>query len=57
MRVGRAYKEIIQLASEKDADLVIMAVRGRNALDLAVFGSTIYRVFQLGTCPVLAIHP
>ena len=57
MRVGRAYKEIIQLASEKDADLVIMAVRGRNALDLAVFGSTIYRVIQLGTCPVLATHP
>lgn len=57
VRVGRAYKEIIQLASEKDADLVIMAVRGRNALDLAVFGSTIYRVIQLGTCPVLAIHP
>jgi len=56
-RVGRAYKEIIQLASEKDADLVIMAVRGRNALDLAVFGSTIYRVIQLGNCPVLAIHP
>jgi len=57
VRVGRAYKEIIQLASERDADLVIMAVRGRNALDLAVFGSTIYRMFQLGTCPVLAIHP
>ena len=57
MRVGRAYKEIIHLASEKDADLVIMAVRGRNTLDLAVFGSTINRVIQLGTCPVLAIHP
>ncbi len=57
LRVGRAYKEIIQLASERDADLVIMAVRGRNASDLAVFGSTIYRVSQLGSCPVLAIHP
>jgi nucleotide-binding universal stress UspA family protein len=56
VRIGRAYKEIIQLACEKDADLVIMAVRGRNALDLAVFGSTTYRVIQLGTCPVLAVH-
>jgi len=56
-RVGRAYKAIIQLASEKGAEVVITAVRGRNALDLAVFGSTIYRVIQLGTCPVLAIHP
>jgi len=56
VRIGRAYKEIIQLACEKDADLVIMAVRGRNVLDLAVFGSTTYRVIQLGTCPVLAVH-
>ena len=56
VRIGRAYEEIIQLACEKEADLVIMAVRGRDALDLAVFGSTTYRVIQLGTCPVLAVH-
>jgi nucleotide-binding universal stress UspA family protein len=55
VRVGRAYKEIIQVAAEREADLVIMAVRGRNALDLAVFGSTTYRVIQLGGCPVLAV--
>jgi nucleotide-binding universal stress UspA family protein len=56
VRTGTAYREIIQLASEMEADLVVMAVRGRNALDLAVFGSTTYRVIQLGTCPVLAVH-
>jgi nucleotide-binding universal stress UspA family protein len=31
-------------------------VRGRGALDRAVFGSTTYRVMQLGSCPVLAVH-
>jgi nucleotide-binding universal stress UspA family protein len=56
VRVGRAYEQIIQLALETQAELVIMAVRGRNALDLAVFGSTTYRVIQLGSCPVLAVH-
>ena len=56
VRTGRAYQEIVQLASEMDADLVIVAVRGRNALDLVVFGSTTYRVIQLGTFPVLAVH-
>jgi nucleotide-binding universal stress UspA family protein len=56
VRIGRAYEQIIQLALESQADLVIMAVRGRNALDLAVFGSTTYRVIQLGPCPVLAVH-
>jgi len=56
VRIGKPYKEIIRLAREKNADLVVLAVRGRNALDLAVFGSTTYRVIQLGTCPVLAVH-
>lgn len=56
VRSGKAYKEILRLAREKDADLVVLAVRGRNSLDLAVFGSTTYRVIQLGTSPVLAVH-
>jgi nucleotide-binding universal stress UspA family protein len=33
-----------------------MGVCGRNALALAVFGSTTYRVIQLGPRPVLAVH-
>ena len=56
VRIGRAYQQIIQLALEIQADLLIMAVQGRNALDLAVFGSTTYRVIQLGSWPVLAVH-
>jgi len=56
VRIGRAYQQIIELALETQADLLIMAVRGRNAVDLAVFGSTTYRVIQLGPCPVLAVH-
>jgi nucleotide-binding universal stress UspA family protein len=54
--VGEPYQQIIQFARETQADLVTMAVRGRGALDLAVFGSTTYRVLQLGPCPVLAVH-
>jgi len=56
VRIGRAYQQIIPLALEMQADLLIMAVRGRSALDLAVFGSTTYRVIQLGSCPVLAVY-
>ncbi len=56
VRVGKPYQEIIQLALESQADLVIMGVRGRNALDLALFGSTTHRVIQLGPSPVLAVH-
>ena len=56
VRKGTAYEQIIHLASEMRADVVVMAVRGRGALDLAVFGSTSYRVMQLGPSPVLAVH-
>jgi nucleotide-binding universal stress UspA family protein len=56
VRIGKPYREIIQLALEMQSDLVTMGVRGRGALDLAVFGSTTYRVMQLGPCPVLTAH-
>lgn len=54
--LGKPYQEIIQLALESQTDLVVMGVRGRNALDLALFGSTTHRVIQLGSCPILAVH-
>jgi len=56
VRVGKPYQEIIQLATESQTDLVVMGVRGRSGLDLALFGSTTHRVIQLGPCPVLAVH-
>lgn len=56
VRIGKPYREIIQFAEEAQTDVVSMGVRGRGALDLAVFGSTTYRVTQLGPCPVLTTH-
>ncbi len=53
VRIGKPYQQIIDFALEEQIDMVTMGVRGRGALDLAVFGSTTYRVIQLGPCPVL----
>lgn len=55
VRVGKPYEQIVQLAHEIKADLIVMGVRGRNALDLVLFGSTTQRVLQLGSCPVLVV--
>lgn len=55
VRLGKPYWEIIQLAIESQTDLVVMGVRGRGALDVAVFGSTTHRVLQIGPCPVLSV--
>jgi len=55
VRLGRAYREILDLAAEKQPDLIVTGVRGRNSLDLAVFRSTTYRVIQLYPGPVLTV--
>jgi nucleotide-binding universal stress UspA family protein len=55
VRVGKPYQPIIQFVVEAQIDMVTMGVSGRGALDLAVFGSTTYRMIQLGPCPVLAV--
>ena len=56
VRTGSPYQQIIEHAREAHIELVILGVRGAGALDRAVFGSTTYRVIQLGPCPVLAVH-
>ncbi len=56
VRIGKPYQQIIQFASDAQIDVVVMAVRGRGAMDLAVFGSTTQRFLQLGPCPALVIH-
>ncbi len=56
VRIGKPYRQIIQFAEEEQIDMVAMGVHGRGSLDLAVFGSTTYRVMQLGPCPVLAVR-
>lgn len=56
VRFGKPYEEIVRHAGEAQTSLIVMTARGGDALDRAVFGSTTYRVIQLGPCPVLAVH-
>jgi nucleotide-binding universal stress UspA family protein len=56
VRFGKPYEGIVRYATEAQASLIIMTARGGDVLDRAVFGSTTYRVIQLGPCPVLAVH-
>jgi nucleotide-binding universal stress UspA family protein len=53
---GRAYREILQIADEEGANLIVMGVRGRGAMDRFVFGSTTYHVIRRAACPVLTLH-
>jgi nucleotide-binding universal stress UspA family protein len=56
VKFGKPYEKIVRYATEAKSSLIIMTARGGDAVDRAVFGSTTYRVVQLGPCPVLAVH-
>jgi nucleotide-binding universal stress UspA family protein len=53
---GRAYREILRQATERQANLIVMGVQGRGALDLLVFGSTTHHVIRASACPVLIVR-
>jgi nucleotide-binding universal stress UspA family protein len=53
---GKPYREILGIASDDDADLIVMGVHGRNAIDLMLFGSTTNQVVRRATCPMLTLR-
>jgi nucleotide-binding universal stress UspA family protein len=52
---GPPGDELVRLATERSADLIVLGVRRRNALDLVLFGSTARRVLRDGRWPVLTV--
>ena len=56
MRGGTPYREILRLAAEREADLIVLGVHGRTAADLFFFGSTTNHVIREAGCPVLTIR-
>ena len=55
--VGRAYKEILRIAAEQRADMIVMGTRGHGAIGRMLFGSTSHHVVRAATCPVVTIRP
>jgi nucleotide-binding universal stress UspA family protein len=56
LRNGKPYVQILNVAAEERTDLIIIGVRGRNPLDLALFGSTTNQVVRRANCPVLTLR-
>jgi nucleotide-binding universal stress UspA family protein len=54
--MGKAYREILRIAGEEHADLIVLGVQGRTAADLLLFGSTTQHVVRQAECPVLTIR-
>ncbi len=54
---GKPSERILDAARTERADVIVMGVRGRGAIDLLAFGSTTNEVIRRAGCPVLAVHP
>ena len=52
---GGASRQILHLADRQQADLIVLGVHGRSALDLAVFGSNSKDIIARAHCPVLVV--
>ena len=57
LRKGNAAKEIIDVASKWNCDLIILSTHGRTGLDRLMSGSTAEKVVRRAGCPILVVRP
>ena len=55
IRVGKAQDEILAVAEEYKADLIILGTHGRTGLDHFISGSVSESVARKAKCPVMII--
>jgi nucleotide-binding universal stress UspA family protein len=53
---GRAHREILRMAQDRDADLIVMGATGRGGPALTPFGTTTQQVLRSAACPVLTVR-
>ncbi len=54
---GKAGAAIVKVARARSADLIVMGVSGRGALDVVLLGSTTHHLIRHGEWPVLTVPP
>jgi nucleotide-binding universal stress UspA family protein len=56
LRTGVPHHEIVALARDERADLIVIGTTGRGGLNRALLGSVADRVVRLAPCPVLTVR-
>jgi universal stress protein A len=56
-RMGNAYLEIVNYASEMNIDLIVVGTHGRGELAHMFLGSVAEKVVRRSPCPVLTVRP
>jgi nucleotide-binding universal stress UspA family protein len=57
LRSGEAVDEILRIADEKGARMIVMSTRGRSGIGRWVYGSVAGHVLRNASVPVLAVGP
>ena len=53
---GKPHREILRIAAERESDLIVLGIHGRNPLGRMIFGSTAEPVVRRATCAVLTVR-
>lgn len=54
--IGLPHIEIMNVAKEKDIDMIVMGTHGRSGIDRVLFGSVAEKVVKKSPCPVLTVR-
>lgn len=52
---GRPFEQIVHLAKDLEADLIVMGTYGRRGAERILIGSVAERVIEYSICPVLVV--
>jgi nucleotide-binding universal stress UspA family protein len=56
-RVGKPAEEIVQLAVDVGADMIVVGTHGRRGVSRLMMGSVAAQVTKLARCPVFVVRP
>jgi nucleotide-binding universal stress UspA family protein len=56
VEIGEPYREILRVADEQRADLVVLGAHGQNVVERMFVGSTAQQVVRHAACPVLTVR-
>jgi nucleotide-binding universal stress UspA family protein len=56
VETGRAYREILRVADEQQADLIVIGAHGHGVIEEMFVGSTAQHVVRRAACPVLVVR-
>lgn len=56
VETGKAWEEVVRVAEEEDADLIVLGAHARGAIGRLFMGSPANQIVRHASCPVLVSH-